>query len=119
MGSAHQLQVSTGEKEQKEKEGGNCPVSSQELKQWSPQKTSFPVPASGEDEEGGYNCSGQAFSSVNSVLGTRTQPSSLLVVPVYGAASADRITFSQPQVVHTGHSTLCLFMAGNAYGVFT
>lgn len=75
--------------------------------------------ASSEDEENDYNSSCQAFSSANSVLGIRTQPRSLLVVPVYDAASADRITFNQTQVVHAGHSTLCMFMAGNVCGIFT
>lgn len=75
--------------------------------------------ASSEDEENDYNSSCQAFSSANSVLGIRTQPRSLSVVPVYDAASADRITFNQMQVVHAGHSTLCMFMAGNVCGIFT
>lgn len=42
-----------------------------------------------------------------------------LVVPVYDAVSANRITFKQSQVVCVSHSTLCIFMAANAYGFLT
>lgn len=38
-GSTRQLEVTTGEKEQKEKERGICPVASQEVKQWGSRKS--------------------------------------------------------------------------------
>lgn len=63
----------------------------------APRRVSFPESASSEAEESDYNYCCQAFSSVSSALGNRTQPSYLLVVPVYDVVSADRITFEQSQ----------------------
>lgn len=85
----------------------------------APRRVSFPESANSEDEESDYNYPHQSFFSVNSALGFRTQLNYLLVVPVYDAVSADRITFKQSQVVCVSHSTSYIFMAGNAYGLFT
>lgn len=81
-------------------------------KQWSnvgPKKVSFPESASGEDESD-YNYCFQAFFSVNSALCIRSQPSYLLVVPVYDTVSADRIVFKQSQVVCVLVTPLCAYI---------
>lgn len=69
----------------------------------------FAESASSEDEESDYNYCCQAFSSVSSALGIRSQPSYLLDVPLYDAVSADRITFKQSQVVCVSHS-ICAYL---------
>lgn len=74
-----------------------------------PRRAFFPESASSEDESD-YNYFFQAFSSVNSALGIRTQPSYLLVVPVYDAVSADRITFRQSQVVCVSVTPLSAYL---------
>lgn len=114
MGSTHQLEVTVGGKEQKEKEGGSCPAASQEA--GAHRRMSFSVSANHEDEEDDRNYSYQVFSSINSVLGIRTQLNTLLSLD---ALSADRVVSSQLQVEHASHSSLCVFMAGSGCRVFT